>query len=150
MACFRDKESENYEELATVFVQTCKAFNVKKILLNERYELAKKVGATGVHLTSKQFDKIKDAKKDALFVVISCHNLNDIKKAQNAHTNAVTFSPIFETPNKGEAKGLEVLEEAVELYDIDIIALGGILSLEQIDQIKLTKASGYASIRYFI
>lgn len=62
----------------------------------------------------------------------------------------VTYSPIFTTPNKGTPKGCEELEKIVQSVDIPVIALGGIISEQQIDQIKSTKASGFASIRYFI
>ena len=48
LACFRDKESENFEELAKIFVEICKDFNIEKILLNSNYELAKNLGAKGV------------------------------------------------------------------------------------------------------
>lgn len=151
MICFRDKESENFEELAKIFVDTCKDFNIEKILLNSNYELAKNLGANGVHLTSNQFEEIKEAKRLGLYVIISCHTFSEIEKAQNAYVNAVTFSPIFDTPNKGEPKGITSLKEAINLYeDMDIIALGGIVKDEQIELISKTKAYGFASIRYFI
>ena len=151
IVCFRDKESENFEELAKIFVEICKDFNIEKILLNSNYELAKNLGANGVHLTSNQFEKIKEAKRLGLYVIISCHTFSEIEKAQNAYVNAVTFSPIFDTPNKGEPKGITSLKEAISLYeDMDIIALGGIVKEEQIELISKTKAYGFASIRYFI
>ena len=62
----------------------------------------------------------------------------------------VTYSPIFETPNKGEAKGIENLKTMVDRYNIPIIALGGIITEEQIKAVKETGAYGFASIRYFI
>lgn len=150
MACFRDKESANYKELASIFVQVCKEFNIKNILLNEHYTLAKELKATGVHLTSLQFDKIKEAKALGLYVIISCHKFNQIEKAREKHVHAITYSPIFETPNKGEPKGISKLKEACNLYDMDIYALGGIISKNQIKIIQETKAIGFASIRYFI
>ncbi|MGE4462923.1 MAG: thiamine phosphate synthase [Arcobacter sp.] len=151
IACFRDKESKNFEELAKIFIEICKKFNVKEILLNSNYLLAKKLGASGVHLNSKQFDKIKEAKEKNLFTIISCHTFLEIEKAMKLKADAITFSPIFNTPNKGEPKGIEKLEEATNLYkDIKIIALGGIVSEEQISKIENTKAYGFASIRYFI
>ena len=151
LACFRDKSSENFEELAEIFVSTCKEFNIEKILINKDFKLAKKLGATGVHLTSEQFKKIKKAKDLDLYVIISCHSLADIEKAQESFANAVTFSPIFETPNKGEAKGVNALKQAVNLYeDIDIIALGGIVSNEQVEHIEKANPYGFASIRYFV
>lgn len=149
MACFRDKISENYEELAKIFIKTCKKFGIKKILLNENLELAIKLKC-GIHLTSTQFDKIKEAKKRNLFTIISCHNKNEIELAIKNSCDAITYSPIFHTPNKGEPKGIENLEEINKSYNINIIALGGIINEEQIRECKSLNIYGFASIRYFI
>lgn len=150
IACFRDKTSKNYKELAYVFVEVCKEQKIETILLNEKYELAKKLGAHGVHLTSTQFNKIKEAKELDLFVIISCHNIFDIEKAQKRYVDAVTYSPIFETPNKQEPKGVSDLKKIRDIYDMNIIALGGIISKEQVDKLKNIKLYAFASIRYFI
>lgn len=151
MACFRDKESKNFEELAKIFLEVCKKNDIEKTLINSNYELASKLGAYGVHLNSNQFDKIKEAKNLDLYTIISCHNYKDLDSALKLHVNAVTYSPIFATPNKGEPKGISNLKECVKLYeDIDIIALGGIVTQEQIKEIKKSGARGFASIRYFI
>ena len=151
IACFRDKESGNFQNLAKIFIKICKEKNIKKILLNGDYLLAHKLNASGVHLTSTQFDDISKAKELGLYVIISCHTFEDIQKAINNQANAVTYSPIFETPNKGTPKGIEVLKEVVDKYtNINIIALGGIINDKQIEQISKTKAYGFASIRYFV
>ena len=150
IACYRDKSAKNYEELAKIFIQTCKEFNIEDILLNENYELAKELGATGVHLNSKQFDDIQKSKNLDLKVIISCHNVLEVERAQKRYVNAVTYSPIFKTPNKGEIKGISKLREICDIFDMHIFALGGIISNEQIEQIKTTRACGFASIRYFI
>ncbi|WP_228711970.1 thiamine phosphate synthase [Halarcobacter ebronensis] len=151
MACFRDKESANCNELAKIFVETCKEFNVDKILLNENIVLASQLEADGVHLTSNQFDKIKEAKNLDLYTIISCHDYKELDNAQKLHVNAVTYSPIFITPNKGEPKGVSRLKEVVRLYeDLDIIALGGVVSEAQIKEISKSGAYGFASIRYFV
>ena len=149
MACFRDKISSNYEILATIFVTICRELNIKHILLNENLALATQLQC-GIHLTSTQFDKIKEAKKKGLYTVISCHSHEEIQKAQQAGANAVTYSPIFATPNKGAPKGIAALEESLKLFDIPIIALGGIIHDQQVQQIEKTKAYGFASIRYFL
>ncbi|WP_375722733.1 thiamine phosphate synthase [Arcobacter sp. KX21116] len=149
MACFRDKESSNYEELANIFINTCKRFNIKQIILNENLDLAIKLNC-GIHLTSKQFDKIKIAKEANLYTIISCHNEEDIKKAIQEKAEAITYSPIFPTPNKGEPKGVKVLENIQKKYNIKIIALGGIINDLQIKQIQDCQVHGFASIRYFV
>ena len=151
IACFRDKESTNFKELAKIFVKVCKEFNIETILINKDFTLAKEIGAHGVHLTSTQFEDIKEAKALDLYVIISCHSFNDIERAQRKHVNAVTYSPIFATPNKGEPKGIAKFRQAVRSFeDLDVIALGGIISDTQVELISKTRAYGFASIRYFI
>ncbi|MBP7741999.1 MAG: thiamine phosphate synthase [Aliarcobacter sp.] len=151
IACFRDKESENFEELAKIFIKTCKDFNINKSLINTDYNLAYKLNAFGVHLNSTQFDKIKIAKNLKLYTIISCHTFDDIKNAINSQIDAITYSPIFETPNKGEPKGIKGLEDALDTFkDLKIIALGGIINDTHISLVSQTKAYGFASIRYFI
>ena len=151
IACFRDKESGNFEDLAKIFIKICKEKDIKKILLNGDYLLAHELNASGVHLTSTQFDNISKAKELGLYVIISCHTFENIEKALENQADAVTYSPIFETPNKGIPKGIEALKEVVDKYpNMNIIALGGIINAEQIEQISKTKAYGFASIRYFV
>lgn len=149
-ACFRDKESHNFEALASVFVQVCQSFQIEQILINQNIEVALKMGASGVHLTSNQFEQIQEAKSHDLYTLISTHSLSQIQRAQDAHVHGVTFSPIYHSPNKGNPKGIDALKTAIGFYDIDIIALGGIVTQEQVEKIKQTQARGFASIRYFI
>ena len=61
------------------------------------------------------------------------------------------FFQIFDTPNKGQSKGVDKLNEVIEKFpNLKIFALGGIIQNEQINEIEKTKAFGFASIRYFI
>ncbi len=151
IACFRDKSSKNIEELAKSFLQVCKEFKIKKILINSNIDLAKSLGFDGVHLNSTQFDKIDFAKSLNLFTIISCHNFDELEMALKFGSKFVTYSPIFDSPNKGEAKGIENLKNTIDKFPkLNIIALGGIITKEQIKQIQSTKAYGFASIRYFI
>jgi thiamine-phosphate pyrophosphorylase len=149
-ACFRDKISPNFEELAKVFCKTCKKHKIEKYFINTDFNLATKLSASGVHLTSTQFNKIQEAKQLGLEVIISTHNEKEIQQAIKNGADMITYSPIFHTPNKGEPKGIENLQEVSEKYSIPIIALGGIIDNTQIEIIKKqTQVFGFASIRYF-
>lgn len=150
MACFRDKISSNYDELAQIFIDTCKNNNITEYYLNGNIELSLQYKATGVHLTSTQFDTITHAKNLGLKVIISCHNEDEIQCAIESGADKITYSPIFTTPNKGEPKGINNLKTICETYpQIPIIALGGIVSQKHINLLKNTNCYGFASIRFF-
>ena len=56
-ACFRDKSSQNIEELAKIFLQICKEFKIKNILINSNITLATKLGFDGYR--HKEFQMLK-------------------------------------------------------------------------------------------
>lgn len=147
---FRDKQTVDYAALAETFMTVCRQNNVPKILVHGDYTLAKALEADGVHLTSAQFDAILEAKSFGLYVIISTHTHDEALKAQELGADAITYSPIFFSPNKGEPKGLEDLKEIVAKIRVPIFALGGITTQEQINAVSITGAYGFASIRYFI
>lgn len=148
-ALYRDKSVPNYSEIASSFVTFCKKYENVKSFLHQDIALAQRVGAYGVHLTSKQFKEIADAKRLGLWVIISTHTHEEVLRAQRLGADAVTYSPIFTTPGKGEPKGVDDLRELLEICNIKVFALGGIVTQEHIAMIAQTKAYGFASIRYF-
>ena len=146
-ALYRDKDFKDYDTFASHFVKLCKEHNVKAILHNKA-PLAHQLRAYGVHYSGDKLCSIGTTSSE-LFQVLSTHNLEEIISAHQLGINAVTFSPIFETPNKGEPKGIDVLKEVVTNSPLPIIALGGIINKEQLHAIDKTKAWAFASIRYF-
>ncbi len=146
-SCFRDKTNKNPKPYIELFLKISQEFGIKKTLLNssldERFY--------GVHLTSKQFSLIKNAKEKNLFTVASTHSFEEIEKVKKLKADALTYSPIFFTPNKGEPKGVNELIKAVKLSSpMKCFALGGIVSDEHIEMIRKSECFGFASIRYFV
>jgi len=149
-ALFRDKQTPEYIDLAHTFITLSRQYKIPHVLLHGDYALADKLKADGVHLTSSQFDEIAEAKKRGLYVVISTHTHDEAVRAEELGADAITYSPIFASPNKGEPKGLEDLKEIVAKIRVPIFALGGITTQEQIKAVEECGAYGFASIRYFI
>ena len=147
MIVYRDKINSSYAYDAKVFVAAAKSFD--RVLLHGDYLLAHTLGVTGVHLKSTQFNDIEKAKNLSLFVVVSTHTLDEAVKAQSSGADMITLSPIFDTPNKGKALGIDVLKDVVASVSIPVLALGGILTQKQIDTCVKVGAKGFASIRYF-
>ena len=146
---YRDKQNPHYNTQAEHFLDVCKNFYGLKSFLHQDYTFASKLGATGVHLTSQQFEDITSAKALGLEVIISTHTHEEVLHAEALGADYVTYSPIFATPNKGEPKGVEDLKKIVDMAQVKVIALGGIIKPEHIEYIKKSGAFGFASIRYF-
>jgi thiamine-phosphate pyrophosphorylase len=147
MIVYRDKQNGDYEKNATLFLEQAKGF--EKVLIHTDYSLAAKLHADGVHLKSTQFADIKKAKDLALFVVVSTHTINESKNAELLGADMITFSPVFNTPNKGKAVGIDELRNIISSVSIPVLALGGIITQEQIVSCAEVGAKGFASIRYF-
>ena len=146
-SCFRDKTNKNIAPYIELFLKLSQNFAIKNTILNstldERF--------FGVHLTSTQFELIPKAKDKNLFTIVSTHSLDEIEEVKSLGADAVTFSPIFSTPNKGYPKGVEELTKAVKLsHPMKCFALGGIVTKRHIDMIKNSNPYGFASIRYFV
>ncbi len=149
MIVYRDKNSLEYRDNAKAFIEEAKKYKFKKILLHSHVLLAIELQADGVHLTSREFESIAFAKAKGLFVIISTHSIKEATLAQKLGADMISFSPIFTTPNKGKPIGTKALKELEQVIQIPIIALGGILTKEQIKSCMNSGASGFASIRYF-
>jgi len=90
------------------------------------------------------------AKKYNLYTVVSTHTMDEALLAKKLGADAITYSPIFNTPHKGKPKGIENLKSLVEAVDIPVIALGGIVDKTHVDKLLcVPNLFGFASIRYF-
>jgi len=147
---YRDKKNANYHGEALKFVTLCSKVKHLKYFLHQDVDLAKKLGATGVHLSSLQFEEIEYAKSLNLEVIISTHLLEEVQKAQERGADYVTYSPIFVSPHKGKPKGIEDLKTLLQKTDIRVFALGGIVTQKEVDFIRQSGVYGFASIRYFV
>jgi len=148
-ALYRDKLNPNYDIGAAHFVEVCTQFTNIKSFIHQEIKLAKELNATGVHLTSKQFDKIEKAKELGLEVIISTHTHEEVLKAEKLGADTVTYSPIFTSPGKGEPKGIEDLKTLLATCSIKVFALGGVVDALHVEQLEETSVYGFASIRYF-
>ncbi|MBV9442511.1 MAG: thiamine phosphate synthase [Acidobacteriaceae bacterium] len=128
--------------LAVLEVRTfeAKALVPTKILINSRADVASATGAEGVHLPSDA----PQATLPGLLVARSCHTLEEI---QTAKADFVTFGPVFETPGKGPALGVEFLRRACALGK-PVFALGGV-NWDNAARCLEAGAEGVAGIRLF-
>jgi thiamine-phosphate pyrophosphorylase len=146
---YRDKGTSHYASQARRLFEACRDYPSLRLLFHDDWALARELGAVGVHFSARGIGGLDDAKKAGLFTVASTHSVGEAEALERAGVDAVTLSPIFPSPGKGDPLGLEVLAEAVKRLRIPVIALGGIVDREAIAAVEGAGAAGYASIRLF-
>ena len=149
LICLRDKTTPHYASLARPFTALKAVFQTTRFLLHGDVALAASLGADGIHLPSRAIDRVPSAKEAGLFCIVSTHTLEEALRCEALGADAITFSPIFDSPGKGDPQGLEKLKEIRDKISIKIIALGGIVTPDQIEAVARAGADGFASIRYF-
>ena len=121
-----------------------------RVLVNDRADIAMACGAHGVHLRRNGIAAAAFRRfvPFTFIISVSCHGLNDVRVASREGANYALLAPIFQSPGKGEALGLEMLREAVSISAIPVLALGGV-NEELIAACADAGAAGFAGIRYF-
>ncbi len=118
-----------------------------KILLNNDVELAKKLGADGVHLPSAALLKLLQ-KPEHLMVAASCHNTAELAHAQKLGLDFVVLSPVNPTRSHENVAtlGWQNFTQFIESIEIPVYALGG-MTLENLPQALQAGARGIAMQR---
>ena len=123
------------------------------LLVNDRLDVAVLTGADGVHLPSAGVPP-RDARSllgAGALVGVSCHSVDDVRRARAGGADYATFGPVFDTPSKrayGAPVGLAALAEAARL-GLPLVALGGI-DLSTAASAREAGASGVAAIRAWL
>lgn len=101
------------------------------LLLNDRLDLARLLGADGIHLGRRSVS-VAEARAflgDGPLISVACHAPIEVASAATAGADLVTLSPIFASPGKSSPIGLGALREASELAPgVPILALGGVVA----------------------
>ena len=105
--------------------------NKVKLLINDKPQIAKKIGADGCHIGQKDMDfitsrKILGKKK---IIGITCHNSKYlIKKAINKGANYIALGSFFKTKTKKikYKAHLSTLNWYKNIYKLPVVVIGGI------------------------
>jgi thiamine-phosphate pyrophosphorylase len=140
-------------ELATRAVAITRG-SATRLLVNDRYDIARAAGADGVHLTAHSLPAgtIREICDKDFLIGVSTHSLETALDARADGADFIVFGPVFDTESKrafGEPQGLEKLREVTTaLKGFPVLAIGGI-NRENAGYCFRAGASGIAAIRLF-
>jgi len=122
------------------------------IFVNSRMDVALAAGAHGVHLPSHSPapSEFKRCSKE-MRVGVSCHNLEELQRAEGEGADYVVLGPVFPPLSKNSvssALGLERFGELAREVKIPVLALGGVTE-ESIPACMRAGAAGVAGISFF-
>ena len=128
----RDKTHKD-EELISISLKLkdiCEEFNCL-FIVNDRVNLAKRVGAHGVHI-GKDDISLKEARKELgnkAIIGVSCYNRLELAtKYEKMGADYVAFGSFFPSPTKPDAvkAEMDLLKKAKRRLNVPICAIGGI------------------------
>ena len=127
-----------------------------QVLVPGRADIALAAGAHGVHLSSAP-GELTPAEIRAILpgatISVSCHTLEDIRRARDQQASLALFAPVFGKKINGlevtPAAGIDALQAACrDAHPMPVLALGGI-ALANAPQCLAAGAAGVAGIRMF-
>lgn len=145
----KDLPARDLLNLAERVISACASRRVP-VLINTRLDVALACGAAGVHLPSNSLSPraIRAITPPGFLISVSCHTLDEVRRAEAEGSDLVVFGPVFPTPGKGPPVGTAMLRQAAESVRIPLLALGGINAANS-DECLTAGAAGIAAISYF-
>jgi 8-oxo-dGTP diphosphatase len=127
----------------------CQQYSIR-LLINSDLPLSH-AKADGIHLSSRALLACQTRPKAYEWVAASCHNLPELKHAENIGVDFVVLAPILPTSTHPDATplGWEQMTALIEQVNIPVFALGG-LNLQDVDQILHAGGQGIAGISAFL
>src|SRR5271168_1548357 len=158
----KDLSDATITALAREILQTvAQTTGPTKVLINSRPDIAIATGAHGVHLTASPGEltavQIRSlyasANLPAPIITVSCHTIEEVRRARDDHADAVLFAPVFEKMIVDHAtvpgQGLDQLRAACHAAEpVPVYALGGV-TFQNAPSCLEAGAAGIAGIRLF-
>lgn len=118
-----------------------------QVLLNSDVELAREIGADGVHLTAHQLMQL-ESRPDMPLCAASCHNREELTRAAGLGLDFVVLGPVLPTPSHPDTPvmGWQNFSALIQDFPLPVYALGG-LNISDIQAAWQHGAHGVAMLR---
>jgi hydroxymethylpyrimidine kinase / phosphomethylpyrimidine kinase / thiamine-phosphate diphosphorylase len=135
-------------------IKACKSAGAQ-LFINDHWTLALQLGTTGLHLGQEDVLALSDAQRTALchsnvVLGISSHSLWELARARSLAPAYIACGPVWPTLTKvmpWQAQGLDNLAWWCAMANAPVVAIGGILSADQMTQAARCGASGVCAVR---
>lgn len=146
----KDLNTEEFLKLSEKIKKICD-YNETEFYINSFYEIARKQNVKNIALPLRIAETAGDL-SDFENIIISIHDKDEIKRAENIGATALMFGNIYETNCKpGKAgRGVEKLKEIVALSSLPIYAIGGINDENQESSVLQAGAKGIAKMSSYM
>jgi thiamine-phosphate pyrophosphorylase len=119
-------------------------------IVNDYIDIAKRVGAEGVHLGQEDMPLTKARKilGEDKIIGVSTHSFEQALKAEKDGADYISVGPVFKTPSKPGVKpvSISLLQKVMKRVKIPVVAIGGI-NESNINEIERTGCRRAAVIR---
>ena len=120
-------------------------------IINDDPELAREVGADGVHLGQDDmpYAEARALLGDGAMIGISTHNPDQAREACGLQPDYIGVGPVFATPTKkipDPVIGLDGMREMLRVASVPAVAIGGI-DLSNIHQVIDAGAANFSAVR---
>jgi len=137
-----------FENLAKACIETVHRYHGRILLNTDNLELVTQLGADGIHLKSRQLMSLSARPLIAsLLVGASCHNLEEIRQAENIAADFVVLSPVKPTASHPQAQPIDWsgFETMARQSRLPVYALGG-MTAGDVDQSRQSGGQGVAML----